>query len=381
MPDPLALVSNLFSPAGFLRDKLATPDSELGSLGRQVKKSAQMFCDGLRANPDIATLPTVQRSYGDEVCRDYWEEGPNTGPTLTPPFSGGQCPVTYIVSYTIKNADGTVSPVQTTSGTGPVSGIEVVQVGPAGGGFSGTFSVRIKFANASQTVHTQGTYPGETVNGTITNVTRADGNPDTCGNPPPKFTPGVGPTYTWGSPVVITPSPLLPAIEIKVGPPETTDDGGFDISVTVNNNPEFNLGVSLGSGGQGYVPPISISGEPIDENNPPEGIDPRNVDEGDLPDPPEGFKYVGAVVEFTQFPSNIGVIVGTPPNHIFPRTVGNFRLKLKADSVGSFLSDRYDIREDAFSRIIDVNGLQCIGWQLNTEIGFVANIRPILRRE
>lgn len=387
MPIPAALIA-----AG----KLALSEAASGAgaaIGDAAFSAAARGVCAAHANAPnvVGSLGRHAAAFVDGACRPYYGQAGITGPQFSGGFSGGQCPKDYNISVSVSNSLNTSCQLGSNGGSqtrvrGPLSNPRKVRVGSriCNGITYNVFQYLVTLGNGTSVAmatSSGGFSIAETPQSEVKwSVTTWDGSPDNCGNPTGTYQPGIGqPNIRYGDTFNVDASIEGPTVSISIGSPSLNIDGSLNIPVDIGGV-SVNFGYGDG-GGAGYTPPTTVAAPPISESAPPEGVDPRDVGEDDLPHAPNGFKYVGAVVEFTQFPSNIGVIVGSLPNQVFPRTVGNFRLKLRSESVGVFLSERYDIREDAFSRVIDVNGLRCVGWKLNTEPGFVARVTPILRKE
>lgn len=375
LPDPLQMVGDLVSPAGYLRDTLAKPDSELGALGRQVKQAAKMMCDGYRANPGIKDLPGINRSYADDVCRPYWEQNGNTGPSLAPKFTGGQCvDVGYRLEWTFSGE--TANYTTSISVRGPID--IYLEVGePLGNGKRFyNWILKQRTFDGGTALSSLGAEQATKEPGLAATLTRLDGLPDTCGNPPDSFKPGIGPTYVWGTPVTVPGGPLQPTVTIQVDEPSIDIDGNFNIPVTIDNTTNINLGFS--SGGSEPVPTETITGSPIDGANPPPGINPNDVRDGDLPEPPDGFEYIGVAVALSFVGDPPTPIPNTNSNPVFPRTIGNLRLWQRVGQ-NEFLSENYPIREQQFSRTVALDGVVCTGWRFNAEPFIHAVFTPLMR--
>jgi hypothetical protein len=225
-------------------------------VGRLNQATARQACR--RWARKLDTLPADKNAAYDTACRPYLEsigEYPGTG-IIRQDFRGGQCPgVGYIVTMQGNNAcpGGTTS---TLSRNGPLGGFVI---GNAPGndcqgnpGRRPGILVDGQFVGGSLTAIRQ----ADAASWRVVSVTRVDGQPDNCGNPPITVTP---------PPPVTTPLPPIrvrPDVNIDV----TIDvDIGPDGSIDIDFNPEFELepdvtidpfgGDGGGSGGTPTAPP------------------------------------------------------------------------------------------------------------------------------
>lgn len=107
------------------------------------------------------------------TCRQYLDDGM---PTATPPFSGGQCPVGYLVN--LSNSGSGPASMQAFA-NGPISGTIVDGPNQFGGytwSLVGPSGPIVTFKVTAD--------PGE--KWAVASVARVDGQPDNCGNPRPK---------------------------------------------------------------------------------------------------------------------------------------------------------------------------------------------------
>jgi len=197
--------------------------------GKIIQAAARQSCR--RYADDPTGIREGARPNFEKACRPYLVSVGygGAGPSLVKLFSGGQCVGTvYGVSIRYIPEGGSPS-FPATSGpvsvNGPVTGLRLEAV-PARPGRSDIYV-------------TSGTGPDvrivtEALSGltglVITTVNRISGNPDTCGSPPPTFTPPVPP----GSPG--------PAIEPYNPDPSTNVDIGIEV------NPDGSITVDIGTG-------------------------------------------------------------------------------------------------------------------------------------
>lgn len=213
------------------------PNAAIAPSVRQIGNRARdIGCDLYRRFPRWLTgdygavaLPNPVRLLWDMMCQDPADDPP--GPEV--PFTGGQCPVRYTVVVNFSAAGGApgLPPANfnvTLRPYGPIRGLRITANG--GGGKSldligaEFFDPNIQ-AVYNVTTWTDSAYSGET--GTIVSLTREDGQPDECGDPPPEW-PDVMPE----------PGDLTFVTNINID--------GVDVSVpviipTINFNPNFNF--------------------------------------------------------------------------------------------------------------------------------------------
>ncbi len=252
-------------------------------------------------------------------------------PIPPPPFAGGQCPVLYdvTVSTTVfdlfgPGIDGTV--VSSARVLGPIGGVVSSTTQP---GFEGQGTVAVSSADGLITTSpATGTEGGTGFTITVLSVTRVDGLPDECGDPPPDLPP---------------PSPVTIDVDVTYGPTNNFTvtvpvifgiayvslDGRVNIPINVQLNPEFALNGTLeifpdfqldldfnvgtnpnDDGPVGDEPPENPDQNPGDETDDPEG-----EDEG--PAPPIFAVLTAAVIQSDARPSSIDSFVG--PDIYVPR--------------------------------------------------------------
>lgn len=267
--------------------------------------------------PGMPPFPNIPGLLHRELCgRNPPEPDPS-------PFNGGQCPVFYNVSVTWKVNQynpftGALITVLNGSGggriAGPITSITVPRTLVDGGATAQYTAIA---QNANQTI-TLGSVGGgsnsltEPAYNIVINVTREDGQPDSCGSPPPPpppegwnirpfsftYSPVSGPTVningdiTLNGPTVnvdgrlvapVTVNFLDPTLNVDVEIGAEIDLINGDINL-VNNNYGPNDGPPAG-GGEGPRPPGQ--NDPFYIDPPPEGAPPGSDPEGNPP-PPSG---------------------------------------------------------------------------------------------
>lgn len=251
-----------------------------------------------RAVPGTGVAQAAIDASIGQTCAPYLGSG---APRVVPPFTGGQCPVSYRVqcSATITFNDG--STLNSTTGVyilrGPITGFGTAPGGAACGG--STKPAGAVFHNGGTTVVA---CPGPAASITITGfvlLERVDGQPDNCGNPRPKLPtpsptrppdPGPNPPGGGQPPVfgprgtpIFRPGPIRspydePDIPFPPFDPYYPDDGGEDDPYYGPDNPP------PGDPGDPGVPsPTGDGGE----------------GEGDAP---EGSELVGLKINLTKIP-------------------------------------------------------------------------------
>lgn len=197
-----------------LADAIANPSPSRplrDSVGRQGRK----VCDALSVVPPWArTVPGATRDlFG--ICAPYWDASGISPPSSVPPFTGGQCATGYTFRWQQRvNTGGSTfgwSTTIATVGTGPLSvgraNSDPLPTPPTG-----------RFANNA------GLFDGNGVRRVVlalgitddpngwrfVSMTRNDGQPDNCGNPPGVLTPGPNPAPN---------PPVLPVDEQPVDDP------------------------------------------------------------------------------------------------------------------------------------------------------------------
>lgn len=222
-------------PAGVIGDAYAgyikNPPAEglIPNLGVGVARQA---CRRYADNPN--GVPGSVATGFERVCRPYLEDiGYGAGPQIKPPFEGGQCPTVYTGRVFIGDTEISQGGGAPRSLTGPLGGVtrtEVVTNQPASGGVRVTWTFGNDSANNFLSIQY---IPGFTPPPRFT-LERADGQPDSCGNPPPVVT-GPVPPSTPGAPTEpYNPTPDIDVdITVDIGPDGdiTFDIGGPSITI------------------------------------------------------------------------------------------------------------------------------------------------------
>mgnify|MGYP003563682274 CR=1 FL=1 len=348
------------------RDLVAADPATLNPVERGIRAGVRQYCRGAANLPfGHYTLGPAHGATGSYVCAPYHDEqGNDPGqPPQPPPFTGGQCPVTYNVTYRLVSDDGnspgdgsfascpnTLGPISTQ--IREVSGL--VFGGIVDGGGVERCSRALSASVSNPRVEIQ-------------SVVRVDGLPDDCGDPPgtPATPPIVGDPYPWG----------VPEVEPLTGVPTFVDEptsGPEGITINIDGG-DINIPFS---GDPGAIPPPRPEDGPLAEGMPqPGGTGAGGEDFGD---PPDGFVWVGARWELDNVPEGFGLIAGTLGNAVYPRVLGNIRLRLSAVEGGAqFPTDdiRLDVERGAILR--PSAGFKVLGTYSNVIAGLVLTITPI----
>jgi len=214
------------------------------------------LCVGLQAGTLAASFaqalgvdaPDVGDAYPDLfewACNIPPEDAPSPP---QPPFTGGQCPTNYSASLTVSWTGGPSGPgTNSESSPGPFIGpISLVFV-------SGSRSYRLVQANGA-TALSRGFPLGATGVSVSASVSRLDGQPDNCGNPP--FNPPIPPWPPGGAPVT---GPITYRDE---GDNIINVDGDFVFEaprVTINNEVTVGFTVDVGVDNRSYRGTINLT--------------------------------------------------------------------------------------------------------------------------
>lgn len=255
---------------------------------------------------DLLGLGRAAFAFRDNYIRNFCNDEP-TPPA--PPFPGGQCPVKYTVRIRY-NATNPVTELPVTGfyenvWWGPIGGLEVtkpsVTYDPNGsdvallcygrGSDSSPLPVQVSFDVASQ--------PWNDTVWFIESITRLDGQPDNCGDPPPvivpynpgDFTIDTDINYTNNDGIDIT----IPVVGV-VGVAFVDADLNLNVPVSFTFSPNFNfdptftynidVNLNLGGGDDKISPPYVPPNKPY-RPGPPGSNSPGDYLPGDdVPTPP-----------------------------------------------------------------------------------------------
>lgn len=318
--------------------------STSGRLAGQLTKAAGgVACQAAGSNPGQWVLNTAGKAFFDEMCGDYWDANGWGSPSGEPPFLGGQCPgVLYTVTMTItstSNAGTTFNDDVALSGAnriaGPIKDIRII----GGGGtpyraVAENESGQLKFftfVSSGSTWERSGSSTGVSFSRPV--ITGAD---NSCGNPPPVISPYSGPSVPYDQPQVVNIDnntyeivPIRPTINVdgEISIPVNIDGTPFDFAGDGNAEPYTGDG------------PVQPGSEQPGSNGPEEPGAPD-----DFPNPPPGREWAGAVVRLTAIPPGTGGIPQSEPNTIFPRVMGNARLRMRLDDGTVVLGEPIQIK-------------------------------------
>ena len=224
-----------------------------------IAKSAKDFACGLYKQTPASfsgdPFNTFLFLLWDDFC-DY-PAAPGLPPPPTSAFSGGQCKqVLYTVDVEVKDTGGGTPSVSTLNNKyGPIQGLRIRREGITtcelvSSNFAGT-------APVYSFVHNYGA--GAPFEYRILNVVRQDGQPDICGNTPPKFPPPSSPPPPDGytsPPIPLPPKGLEPIINIEFNftppAPPLPAPNNFLPPIVINFKnvgSEFNIPITFNFGG------------------------------------------------------------------------------------------------------------------------------------
>lgn len=321
-----------------IRDEIdnPSPGNPVGPIGRAV-------CNTL-ASVGYNRIPLNNRTGPGFVCEPYWADEGIDPPQDVPPFTGGQCEcISYRVvgTYAVEFADGSVSGPNSftvASVPGPIGALSVNEGQLTSLGFDvgtpacgGRRRQDVAFASGF-------------ANFSITSVTRNDGQPDDCGDPPPDSVPGPSnPGTPYDQP---QPLPGYPGVDIIIGPPEITEGDDYYIPITITNDDGDPVGPPIFWTPDG-VPP-SLPPPPPSPVEPGAPVEPGEPS-GDVPDdiPPQdeddGVETIGYEWTLTGPPINLSMVPGTSPA-VLTTPYGNIQLRYEDGTGATRYSDNLPIR-------------------------------------
>jgi hypothetical protein len=323
------VLGGFLEAVGRARELVETPPEQLSPPERAARAGVRQFCRG------VAASPLGHAGFGGAgvatayVCDPYYNEpGNDPGEPFPPPaYQGGQCPIQYGYTFTIDYAGG-FPPVDASDPDGGPN-----SYGPLGNpvlrdlGNSWQYVVPSR-SSAGEPAEIGSPAFGKAFAGppdshqVSFSPTPLGGQADDCGDPPPP--PPVPPTvtdpYNWGDPEV-TPD----------GWPVHTDEPGPDGDININIGP-ISAPITFGDGGGTSPPeenPDPVEGDPI----PPSPTSPMGG--GSLPEPPEGYEWIGVRWELAGLPTGAGQWSGNPLNPNYVETMAIVRLQYVSDSVAN----------------------------------------------
>lgn len=298
MANPAKVIKNLLGAEEAIGEFIAGPDRD--GLPGAVQDGYRHRCREFANLPPWArALSGVAGGSIGRICEPYLDGNMWDGPELAPPpFEGGQCPgVAYLVTFQLRRFIGGewiyTNPNQTVA-TGPVS------IGKASPDDVGGCEAQGLFVGNAAVLNGNGTVARVLANNCVDilpgyiigAVTRADGQPDTCGSLPPTLVPGPNPPPDPGplpgpeptdNPDPDNPIPIIPI------PPY--DDPVFGPVPITGPDDDFGGGGGGGGGGFDYGP-IGSPGTP----------QPSSGDDNASGEAPDGFELTGLKVDFQVIP-------------------------------------------------------------------------------
>lgn len=261
---------NDFADRAFDYPGFIAGDEDRTPLGDAVRGVARANCRAWAA-ADKSGYSTRVNAGNAELCGPYLDglgEKPTDG-TIGPPFSGGQCPVVYVVTYTATQDGATTDPASIAA-LGPVRGIRgrisetgarIVELNCRGVNLGSPTCIGVGNTGQGWYLLSGLNSAGSEPTAKIVSVSPCSGL-DNCGDPEPEIQP----------PATVTPTtPIPPSITINL-----PGLGPVDVTVTINptGDPQvcipvlgvcedFTIGVPGGGGGagDGALPPGDV-GDP-----------------------------------------------------------------------------------------------------------------------
>lgn len=293
--------------------------------------------DAARFMGRVAVGPNAIGNAIAALRRTVCSGDPDDDPVFEPPFTGGQCPVNYIL-----RVNRSFNPVPAVANPpvrmGPITGFTAVETGP---GPSGSTFVLVTFTTASGSSTLTLTTPNGASDVSFGAV-RQDGNPDNCGDPPPVLPPpsninyGDNITYNVDEsteitvPIVGIFAPVYVALDGSINAPITFDLGGVDFTGNLKLAPKFDVEIfptNITGGGGGVDNPDTLP--PVDPADD-EPVDPAPLEE----------TIIGVIVRVTTVPPNGPTSIATDniPTIYAPR-LGSVSFAIASGSAVAWTSD------------------------------------------
>lgn len=297
----------------YIRD--GGPASPIDAVGLFAARQA---CKAYANNPGaVADRPAA--SY-ERVCRPFLDNiGYGDGPKLLKPFGGGQCPTRYLIKWEQNSGSGGAYVNNQTDLEGPLSLATALQPGDGEGCLPDAPFKRWVMLGANGSG--QNLWSGCGADVRNIQVSRLDGQLDTCGDPEPDYDEPVPPDEPETGP-----RPFIFAPDFNFDVDVNLDVDGR-ISIDIGTGPividPFGDGGDGGDGGGGYDGPPPAFFDPGPEL--PGGNGGFGGDDG-FGDPPIGKRWTGACLTIIVKPEGAGVIPGSVPEDVYPTVVGNVRL-------------------------------------------------------
>jgi len=381
--NPLTIIQGLLEVeekiGSFIKGDIGGDSAIANHFRDQYRARCEEFSNApgwLQNFPGFKAAGTIGR-----ICKPYLDDNEWDLPVPDAPFQGGQCEVEYTVvvqasAQRIFNSNTCESvadsgPRQVTV-MGPIQSISFPQdaSNPCNNG-SPTERRRLLVVGSTSGLSSQ-YFNAPMVPGSFSpgapQITRTDGQSDTCGDPDPVPTPGPNPAPM--------PDPIrLPGDEPRPNP--RNPDGLPDIPVDPFPDPIGGPGFPALPDGFGFGGGKSGGGGAGRSFDPIENNDETGGQDEDFDDPPEGEVWVGAYLELTQVPGNITTVPGTgPENGAYFRIVGNF--SIYSDSESSRLySDSVQVRNRWTKFIGNPQGLPVSGARVRVLPGVRYKVIPV----
>lgn len=358
----------LANPDGFLADPDTPPASQipLKALGRYV-------CRQWARREGDSNNPAADRAYG-RLCGPYLDsidERPEPG-EVGPPFSGGQCPEPYLVTYSYDAGEVFGSGGATILAHGPIGGIRrrvtetnatVIELFCRGVNLGQNVCASI--ANTGLGWYLLAGLGSGDIPATVSIDSIGACGADNCGNPPPEYKPPRPPiTLPPITPIFID-LPDIGELQVDVNffPDATFSLCSENVDTCVTIDPTFGDGGGGGGvGGGDLVPDGGTADSPADTGN-------GGAASGEAP---EGQELVGIRVEVLESP--IGVNTYDRVAVTVFRGIGYVRMgypgRLALDMGGAAV-----ISPQFF--LAPVRGLTA--WEVRANNGFIARVTPYYR--
>lgn len=182
-----------------------TPDA--GSIPEAIQQRYRDTCDLWSNGPNWVTdLAAPGRAAFSNLCKPWLDSQGSGDPVVDLPFTGGQCPgvgyrlrvrrlnVAYVSGCGVQNVPPSEFDSQIL--TGPITGTRVSFIGSPGScGGNQVYSYEVLANGQWESISTSNLSRGwlPETNFEIVSVTRVDGLPDNCGNPPGEPAPNPNP--------------------------------------------------------------------------------------------------------------------------------------------------------------------------------------------
>jgi hypothetical protein len=362
----LTALQTIVETADAARNLIAADPSTLNPVERGVRTGLRQYCRGVASLPAGGyTLGVGAGAVTDYACAPYYdEEGDDPGsPPQPAPFTGGQCPTAYTVTWQVTCEDSDIGPQQS-----PPSPEVVTVIGPIPPPTPNALSAStqgFRLFNANGSLASE-RYIGSNPTGlsyTLSAV-RQDAAPDDCGDPPgtPPQPPIVGNPYDFGTPEVGPDGVPVTTAPPTVNIPINIDVGGINVPITFGN----------GDAAPDPRPPVGVGPEA-----PPTVPSPQGGDQ-DFGEPPEDSEWVGFYYVVSPVPGFSTGIVGTEPVIVYPRAIGNARLVMAGvDGGPSFTGTNNIIRALGGAVFRPNDGVRVTGSRVSVSFPLTVAVFPL----